>query len=84
MLLACDLPLGEPYYGGAFVDKADYGCVRWWMGADTSAPLAQVPDQGPQPLPPPEQEAHLQQVSELEPQLPRITRELRFRNSTTS
>ncbi|RYP69856.1 hypothetical protein DL771_005867 [Monosporascus sp. 5C6A] len=77
MLLACDLQLGEPYYGGAFVDNADYGCVRWWMGADTSAQLVQVPDQGPQSLPPPDKEAHLQQVSELEPELPRIVRELR-------
>ncbi|RYO88204.1 hypothetical protein DL764_008763 [Monosporascus ibericus] len=83
MLLSCDLQLGEPYYGGAFVDNADYGCVRWWMGADTLAALAPVPDQGPQPLPPSEQEAHLEQVSELEPQLPRISRELRAKNSTT-
>ncbi|RYP20218.1 hypothetical protein DL765_002892 [Monosporascus sp. GIB2] len=53
MLLSCDLPLGEPYYGGAFVDNADYGCAVV-DGADTSAPFAQVPDQGPQPLPPSE------------------------------
>ncbi|RYO82678.1 hypothetical protein DL766_008243 [Monosporascus sp. MC13-8B] len=84
MLLSCDLPLGEPYCGGAFVDNADYGCVRWWMGADTLVPFPQVPDQGPQPLPPSEQEAHLGQVSELEPQLPRIARGLRSRNSTAS
>ncbi|EFE38231.1 hypothetical protein TRV_07102 [Trichophyton verrucosum HKI 0517] len=78
MLDACGDLNSDKAYGGAFVDKSKYGCVTWWLGADSTASQDRLLTLGQQSriLTQPEKEAHREMLATLEPELPRLKKEV--------
>ena len=72
LLFTCNPAPGNEVYGGAFVESnINYGCVRWWIGADSTQPL-QAMARGSQELTGSDLQTHLDNLDAMEPELPRL------------
>lgn len=83
IIYACDDRNRAESYGGAFIDNDQYGCVRWWLGADSSAmPRARLAMNAinttveeSEKLKPAQQAMLVKVLDQLEPELPKLKRE---------
>lgn len=73
IIYSCDDFDREESYGGAFVDNAEYGCVRWWLGKDSLSTLIESTSlERPEQLSREEQSVVMDMLAHLEPELPRV------------